>query len=472
MNSRGGTIDKPTNILLLNYGRSTNLAVALENILLSRNDFSAKVYSQSTPEPGSESIECVKGFILEYEPDIIIITVGDALLKDFRVSLPEISASISQIPFLVVLDEGKPDDMHEILKSGACDYIVPPLKDIDVLPRVWQLVENTRKKHRLLKSLKQKLGMRKIVGKSAVFMKELEKISLLCKSDAVVLISGESGTGKELFARAIHYLGPRSNKPFVPVNCGAIPADLLENELFGHEQGAFTGASNSRRGLIHEAEDGTLFLDEIDCLPLQMQSKLLRLLQEREYRPLGSAKMRKANIRVIAATNVDLRTAMDQERFRKDLFYRLNVIPIVIPPLRDRKEDIPLLADHFLGKFMSDSNPLMKKLTPEALEKLVVYDWPGNVRELENVIERASVLCQSRIIGPDQIFVESTPQSASDTFKEAKERHVGEFEKSYIENLLIAHRGNITRAAEAANKNRRAFWRLMQKHRINAKRFK
>jgi two-component system response regulator GlrR len=465
-------MEKQTNILLLDYGRSSGLAAALENILLSSKDLLTKIYTESMSGFGSESLQRVRGFMSQYDPDIIIITAENAFLRDFIVSLSDISASINQVPFLVVLDEGKPEDMHEILNSGACDYIVPPLKEIDVLPRVWQLVENTRENDRLLKSLKQKLGMRKIVGQSPVFIKELEKIPLLCKTDAVVLISGESGTGKELFARAIHYLGPRSGKAFIPVNCGAIPTDLVENELFGHEQGAFTGASNSRRGLTQEAEDGTLFLDEIDCLPLQMQSKLLRLLQEREYRPLGSAKMRKANIRVIAATNIDLRKAMDQGRFRKDLFYRLNVIPIVIPPLRDRKEDIPLLADHFLGKSMSDSNPLFKKLTPEALEKLVVYDWPGNVRELENVIERASVLCQSRIIGPDQILIEADPHSATETFKEAKERHVGQFEKNYIETLLMAHNGNITKAAIAANKNRRAFWQLMQKHRINPKRFK
>lgn len=465
-------MEKPTNILLLDYSRSSGLAAVLKNILISSKDLFTKIYSESISGCGSDSIECLNGFISQYDPDVIIITAENALLKDFIASLPDISASINQIPFLVVLDRVKPDDMHEILKLGACDYIVPPLKDIDVLPRVWQLMEKTLQKDRLLKSLKQKLGMKKIVGQSSVFLEELEKIPLISKTDAVVLISGESGTGKELFARAIHYLGPRSGKQFVPVNCGAIPTDLVENELFGHEQGAFTGASSSKRGLIHEADGGTVFLDEIDCLPLRMQVKLLRLLQEKEYRPLGSVKMRKANIRVVSATNVDLRKAMNQGRFRTDLFYRLNVIPIVLPPLRDRKEDIPLLADHFLAKFMSDSNPLFKNLTPEALQKLVVYNWPGNVRELENILERASVLCQSGIIGPDQILIEAESDSARETFKEAKDRHVGQFEKNYIETLLIAHKGNITRAADAANKNRRAFWQLMRKHRINAKRFK
>ena len=466
-------MDKPANILVLDYTRSSGLAAALKNILISSNDSLTQIYSESMSGRGAEPIECVKGFISQYDPDVIIITADNALLKDFIASLPDISASINQIPFLVVLDGVKPDDMHEILKSGASDFIVPPLKDIDVLPRVWQLMEYSLQKDRLLKSLKQKLGMRKIVGQSPVFLKELEKIPLMCKTDAVVLISGESGTGKELFARAIHYLGPRSGKPFVPVNCGAIPAELLENELFGHEQGAFTGASSSRRGLINEAEGGTVFLDEIDCLPLRMQVKLLRLLQEREYRPLGSVKMRKANIRVISATNIDLRKAMDQGRFRKDLFYRLNVIPIVLPPLIDRKEDIPLLADHFLEKFAPNSNVSgLKRITPEALRKLLRYDWPGNVRELENAIERASTLSQSELIGTEQILTESESPAVNESFKEAKTKFIASFERNYIETLLLEHGGNVTKAATAAHKNRRAFWQLMRKHRINAKRFK
>jgi transcriptional regulator with PAS, ATPase and Fis domain len=214
-------------------------------------------------------------------------------------------------------------------------------------------------------------------------------------------------------------------------------------------------------------------LDEIDCLPLKIQVKLLRLLQEREYRPLGSSKMLKANIRVVSATNVDLRKAMNQGRFRKDLFYRLNVIPIVLPPLRDRKEDIPLLADHFLEKYAHNSTNLeLKKLTPEALRKLLLYDWPGNVRELENVIERASTLCRSELIGADQIFTESESPAVNESFREAKTKFIASFERNYIETLLLEHGGNVTKAAIAAHKNRRAFWQLMQKHRINVKRFK
>ncbi|MGB7292639.1 MAG: sigma-54 dependent transcriptional regulator [Thermodesulfobacteriota bacterium] len=466
-------MEKPTKILLLDHSRSTGLGAALKDILVSSKDRLAKIYTESVSGFGTESVECVRGLLYRYDPDIIIITLESALLNDFMVSLSDITVSINQIPLLIVLDEAKPDDVHEILKLGAFDYIVPPFKDIDVLARVWQLIENTRERDSLLESLKQKLGMRKIVGQSPVFLKELEKIPIISKTDGVILILGESGTGKELFARAIHYLGPRSGKPFVPVNCGAIPTDLVENELFGHEQGAFTGASSSRRGLIHEAEEGTLFLDEIDCLPFQMQVKLLRLLQEKEYRPLGSPKMLKANIRVVSATNVDLRKAMDQGRFRKDLFYRLNVIPIVLPTLRDRKEDIPLLADHFLEKYAHNSvNSELKKITPEALRKLLLYDWPGNVRELENAIERASTLCQSGLIGADQILTESESPAVNESFKEAKTKFITSFERNYIEALLLEHGGNVTKAAIAAHKNRRAFWQLMQKHRINAKRFK
>ncbi len=466
-------MEKKKNILLLDYSRSSGLAAAVKEILLSSDDFFTKIYIESMSGFGYESIEFVKGFTSRYDPDIIIITVENALVKDFIASLPDMSAIMNQIPFLVVLDEGKPDEVHEILRLGACDYIVSPLEDTDVLPRVCQLIENSPQKDRLLISLKQKLGMRKVVGQCPVFVKELEKIPLISKADGVILISGESGTGKELFARAIHYLGPRSGKPFVPVTCGAIPADLVENELFGHERGAFTGAASSRRGLIHEADGGTVFLDEIDCLPLRTQVKLLRLLQEKEYRPLGSPKMLKANIRVVSATNVDLRKAMNQGRFRKDLFYRLNVIPIVLPPLRDRKEDIPLLADHFLEKYAHNSaDSGLKKLTPGALRKLLLYDWPGNVRELENVIERASTLCRSELIGADQILTESESPAVNESFREAKTNFITSFERNYIEALLLEHGGNVTKAAIAAHKNRRAFWQLMRKHCINAKTFK
>jgi DNA-binding NtrC family response regulator len=288
-----------------------------------------------------------------------------------------------------------------------------------------------------------------------------------------VLITGETGTGKEMCARSIHYLSPRANKPFVPFNCGAIPTDLLENELFGHAPGAFTGAAASQPGLIREADAGTLFLDDVDCLPLLSQVKLLRFLQEKEYRQLGSAKIHQADVRVIAATNADLEAAVEKGRLRHDLFYRLNVIPISLPALRDRREDIPLIARHFLKKYSIEFDKQLAGFTSEALKILMLYDWPGNVRELEHVVERAVLFCDQTLIRENDICLPiNKSKTCQMSFKEAKANVVKEFERSYIERLLLSYKGNITKAAQAAQKNRRAFWELIRKHQIDVQSFK
>ena len=216
---------------------------------------------------------------------------------------------------------------------------------------------------KLLSSLKEKLGLRKLVGRNAAFLAEVNKIPLIARCDANVLIAGETGTGKEIFARSIHYLGRRAPKPFIPVSCGAIPSDLFENELFGHERGAFTGAMTAQTGLIQEAEGGTLFLDDIDCIPVRAQMKVLRFLQEKEFRPLGSARTQHSDTRIIASTNTDLAKAVSQDVFRRDLFYRLNVIAITLPPLRDRIEDIPLLARHFIEKYSEEFDREIKEIS-------------------------------------------------------------------------------------------------------------
>jgi transcriptional regulator with PAS, ATPase and Fis domain len=311
------------------------------------------------------------------------------------------------------------------------------------------------------------------VGGSPAFLAAVERVPLVAKCEANVLISGETGTGKELFARAIHYLSPRASKPFIPISCGAIPLELVENELFGHIQGAFTSASSSQTGLIYQAHGGTLFLDKIDCLPPPAQVKLLRFLQEKEYRQLGSSKVLQADVRVIAATNIELGKAVSEEKFRQDLYYRVNILPLVLPPLRERKGDIPLLARHFLVKYTAEFQKQITDFTSEALQKLLPYEWPGNVRELENVVERAVAFSRQTVIESVVIVLPCRENSTrQESFRATKSRVVAQFEKGYIQDLLRIHKGSVTKAAEAAQKNRRTFWELIRKHAIDARRFR
>jgi two-component system response regulator GlrR len=350
----------------------------------------------------------------------------------------------------------------------AADFITKPLKKIDVLPRVWRLLDQSSESETEFLRVRKELGMRQLVGDSETFLTEIEKVPLVAKCDASVLITGDTGTGKELCARAIHYLSPRASRSFLPVNCGAIPAELIENELFGHVSGAFTGAKTSQPGLIDEANGGTLFLDEIDCLPLMAQVKLLRFLQEKEYRPLGATKTAKADLRVIAATNANCEAAVREGRLRQDLYYRLNVIQLKLPMLRDRREDIPLLAHHFLNKYASEFNKQVMGFSPDAIRKLILYEWPGNIRELEHVIMRALVFSTRPIISAATIAISETESlPVPESFQEAKNRMVEQFEKTYIKGLLLSNHCNISKSAKAAQKNRRAFWELIRKHHIS-----
>jgi len=321
--------------------------------------------------------------------------------------------------------------------------------------------------------LKERIGLKQMVGQDPAFLAEINKIPLVAGCDVSILILGETGTGKELCARAIHYLSPRAAKPFVPVNCGAIPTELVENELFGHMKGAFTGASQAYPGLIHEANGGTLFLDEIDCLPLPAQVKLLRFLQDKEYRQLGSTRVYYADVRIIVASNIDLTKALTEGKFRSDLYYRLNVISLTLPPLHNRKADIPLLARHFLDKYAAEFNRPAQDLSPGAYQKLLLHDWPGNIRELENVVERAVVFCQQTVIQASDILLpHAEAGEAGESFQAAKSRMIAQFEKNYIQDILRANRGNITKAAQASQKNRRAFWELIRKYKIEVRDFR
>lgn len=326
-----------------------------------------------------------------------------------------------------------------------------------------------------------------LIGTSKCFLQATGMIPILSASKSTVLISGETGTGKELFARAIHYSGERRSKPFVPVNCAALPDHLIENELFGHSKGAFTGALIEKFGLLHEADGGTLFLDEINSLTLSVQSKLLRVLQDQEFRPLGSTKSKTINVKIIAATNTDLRHLVETRQFREDLFYRLNVLSLTLPPLRDRKEDILLLANHSLKVYAKEFGKKSLVLSHTAKTKLMSHTWPGNVRELQGVIQRAVAMASGDMLeaadldlpeseiqelsGPTMALMAREGISGSSSFQDMKAKVIEEFERAYLTELLATHQGNISKAARAARKERRAFQRLLQKHGLDRRVF-
>jgi len=323
-----------------------------------------------------------------------------------------------------------------------------------------------------------------LIGTSRCFLQVKSKIPLLNKSKLTVLISGETGTGKELFARAIHYSGERKGKPFVPVNCAALPDNLVENELFGHSKGAFTGALVEKHGLFHEADGGTLFLDEVNSLNMAAQSKLLRVLQDQEFRPLGSTKSRAVDVKIVAATNTDLRYLVESRQFREDLFYRLNVLSVVLPPLRDRQEDIPELARHYVKRAAEEFGKGTVQLSPDAIKKLVNYAWPGNVRELQGVLHQAVALAMGYVLSASDIDVADQEGGRSSEihmpdmtvteqggFQAMKTKMIDEFERAYLWQILSAHQGNISKAARAAKKERRAFQRLLHKHGLDRRTF-
>jgi two-component system response regulator GlrR len=314
--------------------------------------------------------------------------------------------------------------------------------------------------------------VRDIVGASPAFTRALAKLPTLAGCDAGVLILGETGTGKEIFAAAVHYLSARASRPWVAVNCGAIPQELVENELFGHVRGAYTTAHTSQSGLVREAEGGTLLLDEIDTLSYEAQAKLLRFVQTKEYRPVGASATQRADVRLIAASNQSLESQVAAGKFRRDLFYRLNILTLSLPPLRDRRDDIPALALHFVRKFAAAYRRSITGLGAQAIAHLVERDWPGNVRELQHVIERAVLMSQGPVLTLADLEQGAEIADTPESFRRTKARVVESFERSYLEHLLSANKGNITSAATAARKNRRALFELIRKYKIDPERFR
>ncbi|HME41662.1 MAG TPA: sigma-54 dependent transcriptional regulator [Syntrophorhabdales bacterium] len=461
-------------MFLLDVNPANNLGASLEKILKSSPSFSVELRKTVLHDESMLRDLDLATTIARFKPDIICIVLSSEHLSHFDALAGLIRSTLSDQRIMVVVEGGDPERLAEVLKLGTVDFITAPLRAFDVLPRLVRLLEAPLTNESLARRMKEKLGLKRLVGESPVFLAEINKIPVVANRDATVLISGETGTGKELCARALHYLSRRSGRAFIAVNCGAVPTELLENELFGHAKGAFTGASSTQDGLIREADEGTLFLDEVDCLPLPAQVKLLRFLQDKEYKMLGSNKVCRADARIIAATGIDLENAARDGKFRLDLFYRLNVVPLALPPLRERRDDIPILARHFLEKYAFEFQKNVFDFSPEAMRILLLHSWLGNVRELENVVERAVIFARQKNIQYEEIVLsqsEPLPERAP-SFKRAKAIAVEQFEKKYIRELLVASRGNISLAAKAAQKNRRAFWELIRRHRIDARSFR
>ena len=373
---------------------------------------------------------------------------------------------------LAILPRTIDDKTLQLISESATDFLLWPFHNGELRQRVERIL-GEREFESAHRRLMEELGMEQFVGEHPVFREAISAIPLLARSDLPVLIAGPTGTGKELCARGIHHLSKRRAHPFIALDCGAIPDHLFENELFGHARGAFTDAHADQKGLIGLANGGTLFLDEVDSLSLGSQSKLLRFLQERTYRPLGSDRFLKADVNVIAATNRDIENSVREGQFRSDLYFRLNVLRVDLPPLSKRSTDVPLLARHFLRTHCHHLGA--KLFTTAALQKLEAYDWPGNVRELLNVVQRAAVLTDGAHILPSAISfsrsssTQSLPELADpspEDFREGRSRAIEAFEKRYVEELLHKHRGNVTHAALEAGKDRRAFGRLKKKYSI------
>jgi two-component system response regulator AtoC len=407
-----------------------------------------------------------------FVPDVIFVRLpGDSSAHELIRSCRETWRQVSILALVCPAMQRLTKEFTSILRS-VDDFLSCPFQDTELFIRIRRILRSRRNSTASTRSgeLNERRQLIPIVGESPSFLRIVEKISLLAECRTTVLISGETGTGKEVFSRAIHYQSPRSGKPFVPVNCGALPDHLFENELFGHVKGAFTDASSAEKGLIAEAEEGTLFLDEIDTLSPAGQVKLLRFLQDGEYRPVGSARSVNADVRVIAATNTDLKKRVEEKLFREDLYYRLNPLSLSIPSLHDRIEDVVPLTAHFLDRYAREHGQDARAISAHALNKLMDYLWPGNVRELESVITRALTFTRSPVLQPEDFELPSAPGDASprtNSLREAKNKTIATFERRYLAGLLAQHRGNVTHAAIAAGKERRSFQRLLRKHNLD-----
>ncbi|SFC47032.1 DNA-binding transcriptional response regulator, NtrC family, contains REC, AAA-type ATPase, and a Fis-type DNA-binding domains [Bosea sp. CRIB-10] len=386
---------------------------------------------------------------------------GRALLREVRSRWPE-------VPVIVITAFAAVRDAVELVKEGAFDYIAKPFEIEDVsatIRRALRVADIVRDNERLRGELEGRYSFDTLVGNSAAFRRVIEQVTEVCETKATVLLNGESGTGKELVAKAIHFNSPRRDKPFIAVNCAAIPETLLESELFGHVKGAFTGALANRTGRFAAADGGTLFLDEIGDMPLPIQAKLLRVIQERSFEPVGATRTQTVDVRLVAATHKDMRQAVDKGSFREDLFYRLNVFPIQLPPLRDRPDDIPLLAGHFLADLAESMGKRASGFSPAAMTAMAAYDWPGNIRELHNCIERAVIVAKTQTIDvadlPQDLFV--SRRSDRDAFPRDLDAELERIERDFIIEALRRNDGVQVRAAKLLGIAERSLWHRIKK---------
>ncbi|KPJ98149.1 MAG: response regulator GlrR [Desulfobacterales bacterium SG8_35] len=383
---------------------------------------------------------------------------GLSLMEELHLIHPD-------LPVIILTAHGSIESAVEAMQRGAFTYLTKPFDSRELIlqiDRARERIHLTGEINRLKELLEERFNFANIIAKSEQMRRVLDQVTRIAGTESNVAIYGASGTGKELIAKAIHISSQRKDFPFLAINCAAIPESLLESELFGYEKGAFTGAVKNSKGLFTRADKGTIFLDEIGDMPLSIQAKLLRVLQERTFVPLGSNGAVSVDVRIIVATNKDLKEEVKGGKFREDLFYRIHVIPVELPLLKDRKEDIPPLVDHFIKKYSARMEKKVKAIAPAAMQKLMLHDWPGNVRELENTIEYAVAMTNRATLTDDLILKTKNGQDEMLTLQEARAR----FEKTYLQDLLKITSGNVSKAAELAGKYRADLYNLMKKHAI------
>jgi two-component system response regulator GlrR len=449
-----------------------------QNLLeLARTRLNGANYDVTAAVDAEEAIKATK--CGNFDLAVVDLRLAD---QDGMTLMERLHAVSPGMPVIILTGHASVEGAVEAMKRGAYTYLTKPFDPRELLLQIERALESCKlasENIRLKGLLKEKYDFANIVAKSDRMQRVLEAVSRIAKTDSTVYIHGESGTGKELIAKAIHLASDRKDKPFVAINCAAIPETLLESELFGHEKGAFTGAVRSTKGLFTQAHEGTLFLDEIGDMPLTIQVKLLRALEERQFYPVGSEKPVQVDVRVVVATKKDLIEEVKKGTFREDLFYRIHVIPLVLPPLKERMEDIPYLVDHLLKKICQQLKKEVTGLAPKAMQMLMQHDWPGNVRELENTLEYAVTMTQQNIITEDLVLQTRSPMAPSiveeaphghllpvpGSLKSLKEART-EFEKAYLIRLLEMCSGKASKAAEIAGKYRADFYDLLKKHEI------